>query len=108
MTLTTTFIVFTVGLVLIPPIVYFGVPLGALGGSVTAQEAIAVALVGIIITKIGEFLFGWASAVEGVLAPLVWIVVVKHLCPVTWPTAVGIGILGWGVSALATSALLLT
>lgn len=107
MTLTSAFIVLTVWLVLVSPIVYFGVPLGASRGSVTAQEAIAVALAGIITVEFVELLFGWISAVRGVLVPLAWVGVIKHLCPVTWPTAAGIGILSWGISAIVIGVLLL-
>lgn len=107
MDLISALIAFMAGLVLVPPIIYFGLPLGASRRSVTAQEAIAVTLVGIVTVEIVELLFGWIPAVEWVLAPLAWVGVIKHCCPVAWPTAAGIGVLSWGVSTVVTSILLL-
>jgi hypothetical protein len=103
MTLTSAFVEFIVGVGLVSPLVYFGVPLGASGSSVSAQEAVAVALAGFVSVWLAEIFLGWGSLVELILTPIIWISAVKHLCPIRWPTATGIGILGWGISAIAIS-----
>lgn len=73
-----------------------GVPLSAFGGSVTAREAIAVTVVGIAATGSVDLLLGSATSVGWLVSPLVWIGVIKRLCPVEWPAAATLGALGVG------------
>lgn len=94
-----------VTLAVVPTVVYFGVPLGTLGGAVTAREAVAVTFVGIAASKSVDLLLGGLTSVGWIFAPLVWIVVIKHFCPVEWPTAAATGTLGWGLATAAFAVL---
>lgn len=106
MILATALLALIVGVILIPPLIYFGVPQSALDGSVTARETVAVTLVGIVVSGLVDFLFGWVPGIGWLFAPLVWIGVIKYLCPVEWPAAAGIGILSWGLPTAILSVLM--
>lgn len=95
-----------VGVVVVPPVIYFGVPLGSAAESVSAREAVAVSLVGVVAAGLADALLGGTAVVGWLFAPLAWIVVVGSRCPVEWPTAAGVGVVGWATHAIAFRALL--
>lgn len=100
MILVTALLALIIGVILVPPVIYFGVPLSASGGSVSAREAVAVSLVGIVASGFIDFLLRSVLGIGWIFAPLMWIGVIKYLCPVTWPTAIGVGIFSWGLPAV--------
>ncbi len=96
-----------VGVVVVPPVVYFGVPLGSTAGSVSAREAVAVSLAGVVAAGLADALFGGVAVVGWLFAPLTWVVVVGYRCPVEWPTAAGVGVVGWATHAITLRVLLM-
>jgi uncharacterized membrane protein YciS (DUF1049 family) len=98
MTLLVHLVAFVVGLVLGSSVVYVAVPLGPSRGVVTAREAVAVALIGLVLSELLAVVVGPGSVVAWLAGALGWIGVVGRLCPVTRLTAAAVGALGWATS----------
>ena len=89
-----------IGLLVIPPIVYYGVRYIASAEQVSSKKAVVVAFLGIVVTGGLEFLLGWLPVVGVVVAPLAWIGVIRGLYQTSWPTAAVIGLSSWALPVL--------
>lgn len=100
MTATVALLSLFVGLLVIPPIIYYGVRRITPADQMSSKKAVVVAFLGIIVTGGLEFLFGWLPVVGVLIAPLAWIGVVKGFYPASWPAAAAIGLSSWALPVL--------
>lgn len=85
------------------PTIYVGVPLSPNGERIPYREAVAVALLGTLLSGAAALLFGWLSAVGALVAPAVWIAVIERYCPVDWGVAAIVGAICWAVPTVFTA-----
>jgi hypothetical protein len=100
MTLATAFISLFVGLLVIPPILYYGVRCITPAEQVSIKKAVVVAFLGIILTGGLESLVGWLPVVGVLVAPLAWIGVVRGFYSTSWPIAAALGMSSWALPVL--------
>lgn len=82
------------------PAIYGLVPLGPTGTNLTYERAVAIALVGFAIGGLGSLLLGWIPLVGELVAPAAWVGVLLLLEDIERPTAVGVGLVAWALSAV--------
>jgi hypothetical protein len=82
-------------LVIVSPIIYYGVSIGTPKNKISWENSINVALTGIITAGLVNVLLGGIPVIAVVDALIVRMIVIKYLCPVTWPMAGGIGFVSW-------------
>ena len=97
MTLATALLSLFVGLLVIPPVIYYGVRHITPAEHVSVKKAVVVAFLGIVVTGGIAFLFGWLPVVGVLVAPLAWIGVIRGLYRTSWPTAAAIGLSSWAL-----------
>ena len=100
MTLAAAFLSLFVGLLVIPPIIYYSVRRIMPADRVSFKKAVVVAFLGIVVMGGLEFQFGWHPVVGVLVAPLAWIGVVKGFYPTSWPAAAAIGLSSWALPVL--------
>ena len=100
MTLATALLSLFVGLLVIPPVIYYGTRRIAPAKQVSFKKAVVVAFLGIVVTGGLEFLLGWLPVVGVVVAPLAWIGVIRGFYQTSWPTAAAIGLSSWALPVL--------
>ena len=100
MTLAAAFLSLFVGLLVIPPVIYYGVRHITSAEQVSVKKAVVVAFLGIVVTGGLEFLLGWLPVVGVVVAPLAWIGMIRGLYSTSWPTAAAIGLSSWALPVL--------
>lgn len=98
-----------VGVAVGVPAVYLGVPLSPADEPIPYREAVAVALLGVTLSGAAAALLGWLPIVGLLVAPAVWVGVVKRYCPVDWGVAAVVGGVSWAMPVvLLTGARLLS
>ena len=97
MTLTAALLSLFVGVLVIPPTIYYSVRRITSADRVSFKKAVVVAFLGIVVTGGLEFLFGWFPVVGVLVAPFAWIGVVKGFYPTSWPAAAAIGLSSWAL-----------
>ena len=100
MTLASTLLSLFVGLLVIPPILYYGMRRLTPTERVNEKKAVVVAFLGIVVTGGLDFLLGWLPVVGVVVAPLAWICAVKGFYQTSWPSAAAIGLSSWALPVL--------
>lgn len=91
-------VVFVVSLLVGAIGIYAGVRLVA-DRDISFVSAVITALLGAIAWAVVSFFVGWLPVLGAVIALLVWIGIINYRYPGGWPTAVGIGVVAWLVSA---------
>lgn len=100
MTLGVALLSVVIGLLVIPPVIYYGMEHVTSDDRVSLKKAVIVALLGIVVTGGLEFLFGWVPVVGVVVAPFAWIAVIRGGYPVSWPVAAAVGLTSWALPTL--------
>ena len=100
MTLAAALLSLFVGLLVIPPIIHFGVERTTPAEQVSPKKAVVVAFLGIVVTGGLEFLLGWLPVVGVVVAPLTWVGMIRGFYQTSWPTAAVIGLSSWALPVL--------
>lgn len=90
-----------VAFLVIGPAMYYLVPLGPAGTSLSYERAVAISLVGFAIGGLGTLLLGWIPLVGELVAPATWVGVLLLMEDIERPTAVGVGLVSWGISTVA-------
>ncbi|MDS0260579.1 hypothetical protein NDI56_14325 [Haloarcula sp. S1CR25-12] len=85
----------------IGPAIYYLVPLGPTGATPSYERAVAIALAGFAIGGLGTFLLGWIPLLGRLVAPASWVGVLLLLDDIDKPTAAGVGLVSWLISAVA-------
>ena len=97
MTLASVFLSLFVGLLVVPPVLYYGMRHLTSAEQVSIKKAAVVAFLGIVVTGGLEFLLGWLPVVGVLVAPLAWIGVVRGFYQTSWPHAAAIGLSSWAL-----------
>lgn len=96
-------VVVTVGLA--AAVIYVGIPLGRRGVSLTADRAIAIALIGTVVAGVLGAIGALIPVVGLLLAPLSWIGVIGWLTSAEWPIVTAVGLVSWALPLVAVSVL---
>jgi hypothetical protein len=83
--------------------IYLGVPLGANHATPTVEDAFVTATVGAVLSVVATLLFGWIPLVGAMLSAAAWIGAVGQRTAANPPTAVGVGLIAWGITLVMTT-----
>lgn len=95
-------VVITIGVA--ASVLYFGLPIGRRGVSLSAERAVAIATIGTVVAGLVGVIGALVPVIGLLLAPLAWIGVVGWLTTARWPIATAVGLSSWALSLVAVSA----